>query len=389
MPAAAWDERDIARLAESALLLCSTLGEVRAYIADRGPDATAQDLVAAGVILAWWGDARGTYTCLGDGCRRALEEERFEVAAVAQDRLAHHALLFGDVAKSRAAVERGRAIALEHGLHDWWWRSSARAARLALEAGENDRARSILDAAMAQPIAELLPLLAPVGAALALLANDTAELRFWDSDTIAAAVRESADDEVAAAAARACVLAVAEAPPLGPRAQVTLRRALLRDPSAAGAVELFALAARCGNLAEARFAVDSLRAVPAPERRYIQAHYHLARAHLLCRSGDRESGMAAAVEAARAFSEMGLPRSANEAMFLMVGQERGTTTNVVVRQERSILTKREREVALLIERGASNIDIAQTLGISEHTVERHVSSILARLGLRSRWQIVF
>ncbi|MEO6835146.1 MAG: helix-turn-helix transcriptional regulator [Candidatus Tumulicola sp.] len=45
-------------------------------------------------------------------------------------------------------------------------------------------------------------------------------------------------------------------------------------------------------------------------------------------------------------------------------------------------------MAHLVRRGASNREVAHTLQISEHTVERHVSSILSRLGLRSRWQIV-
>jgi DNA-binding NarL/FixJ family response regulator len=45
-------------------------------------------------------------------------------------------------------------------------------------------------------------------------------------------------------------------------------------------------------------------------------------------------------------------------------------------------------VAHLIRRGARNREVAHALQISEHTVERHVSSILGRLGLRSRWQIV-
>ncbi|MGA9944581.1 MAG: helix-turn-helix transcriptional regulator, partial [Candidatus Cybelea sp.] len=51
------------------------------------------------------------------------------------------------------------------------------------------------------------------------------------------------------------------------------------------------------------------------------------------------------------------------------------------------LTGREEQVAQLIRRGARNREVAAALQISEHTVERHVSSILGRLGLRSRWQI--
>ncbi len=57
------------------------------------------------------------------------------------------------------------------------------------------------------------------------------------------------------------------------------------------------------------------------------------------------------------------------------------------RSPSATLTEREQQVADLIRRGARNREVASALQISEHTVERHVSSILGRLGLRSRWQI--
>jgi DNA-binding CsgD family transcriptional regulator len=51
------------------------------------------------------------------------------------------------------------------------------------------------------------------------------------------------------------------------------------------------------------------------------------------------------------------------------------------------LTEREREVAALIAQGATNRAIAETLVISERTVERHVANIFAKLDLSSRTQI--
>lgn len=50
------------------------------------------------------------------------------------------------------------------------------------------------------------------------------------------------------------------------------------------------------------------------------------------------------------------------------------------------LTPREREVLTLVAQGASNRQIAQTLGVSERTARTHVSAILAKLGLVSRTQ---
>jgi predicted ATPase/DNA-binding SARP family transcriptional activator/DNA-binding CsgD family transcriptional regulator len=51
------------------------------------------------------------------------------------------------------------------------------------------------------------------------------------------------------------------------------------------------------------------------------------------------------------------------------------------------LTRREREVALLVAQGRTNRRIAQELSISEHTVENHVAHILKKLDLHSREQI--
>lgn len=51
------------------------------------------------------------------------------------------------------------------------------------------------------------------------------------------------------------------------------------------------------------------------------------------------------------------------------------------------LTRREREVAVLIGQGFTNHRIAEELGITERTVETHVGKVLRKLGLRSRTQI--
>jgi DNA-binding CsgD family transcriptional regulator len=59
-----------------------------------------------------------------------------------------------------------------------------------------------------------------------------------------------------------------------------------------------------------------------------------------------------------------------------------------VKQEFGGLTAREREVAVFIAQGKSNSEIAGTLVTSKRTVEKHVGSILSKLGFTSRAQIV-
>ena len=52
------------------------------------------------------------------------------------------------------------------------------------------------------------------------------------------------------------------------------------------------------------------------------------------------------------------------------------------------LTTREREVLLWLARGCSNDAIGEALGITTETVKSHMKSILGKLGLKSRSEVV-
>ena len=52
------------------------------------------------------------------------------------------------------------------------------------------------------------------------------------------------------------------------------------------------------------------------------------------------------------------------------------------------LTQRELEVAQLLARGLTNKEIAQRLGITDHTVKFHLNGILRKLGVSSRTEAV-
>ena len=57
-------------------------------------------------------------------------------------------------------------------------------------------------------------------------------------------------------------------------------------------------------------------------------------------------------------------------------------------QDGPALTARERDVLLLVSDGKSNAEIAKALFLSEATVKSHLRSILTKLGLKSRTEIV-
>lgn len=51
------------------------------------------------------------------------------------------------------------------------------------------------------------------------------------------------------------------------------------------------------------------------------------------------------------------------------------------------LSPREREITALVAQGASNVDIARALFLSRKTIERHLSNIFAKVGVRNRAQL--
>lgn len=52
------------------------------------------------------------------------------------------------------------------------------------------------------------------------------------------------------------------------------------------------------------------------------------------------------------------------------------------------LTPREREILRCVAQGMIDLEIAKLLGISRHTVRNHMSNILEKLDVHSRWHAV-
>lgn len=380
------DDRGLASVIAPDLLGAQNAPALIAYFEALDVAPASHDYLAAAVRLTWASDAAGAFDLFNEAHDRATAEKRFYFAAGARERLAHHAVLFGEVEMARNALEDALRLSLVHRQLEWFSRCSAAAARLALDAGDSEHAAAVLGRAKPHARdADAMALLAPAGAALAVEAGDVTALEEWTSAEVCATALNSERFESAIAATLA--LLSTQTSSLNTLVTTALRRALQMAAGTSAGVELYSLAARYGEIEEARAGAESLGAIVAPNRKYIKAHALLARSHLLFRGGERSAWVDQAGDAARAFNAMGIRRWMNEAMLLLVRQESDSLPRRRGRSVGSALTGREQQIAQLIRRGARNREVAAALQISEHTVERHVSSILGRLGLRSRWQI--
>jgi DNA-binding CsgD family transcriptional regulator/tetratricopeptide (TPR) repeat protein len=114
--------------------------------------------------------------------------------------------------------------------------------------------------------------------------------------------------------------------------------------------------------------------------RSIEAAYDVARTGLLIARARRalgdEEGAGLEFEASRATLE-GLGAMADLAMLDRLVSGREMTCD-------RLLTAREVQVLRLVARGSTNRSIGAELGLSERTVDRHVSNIFAKLGVSSR-----
>jgi DNA-binding CsgD family transcriptional regulator len=99
---------------------------------------------------------------------------------------------------------------------------------------------------------------------------------------------------------------------------------------------------------------------------------------------ERDTAVAEARKALAVFEELGAARDADGAAALL--RSLGVKAARSGPKRAGILTRRERDVLDLLGQGLSNREIGARLFVSRKTVEHHVASVLAKLGLVSRAQ---
>lgn len=131
-------------------------------------------------------------------------------------------------------------------------------------------------------------------------------------------------------------------------------------------------------------AAEQFAALPRP---YEHARAVEALARQLFATGERVTAEQRIAEAARMFGELGASWDAARCERLL-RQHRGPLGGGPGRRGYGgALSPREREVARLITSGRTNREIAELLFLSPRTVERHVASLLRKLGARSRTEV--
>ena len=131
---------------------------------------------------------------------------------------------------------------------------------------------------------------------------------------------------------------------------------------------------------------NGLQAISGTDNLLIRAalHHDLARA---LASRDAEAAISEAHSALAIYGRLDAPEAEQCASLL---RRLGVTISYTPAPPVSPLnqlSRREREVLQLVGQGMSNPEIATRLFISPKTAEHHVSSILSKLGLRSRVEV--
>jgi ATP/maltotriose-dependent transcriptional regulator MalT len=145
--------------------------------------------------------------------------------------------------------------------------------------------------------------------------------------------------------------------------------------------------AAVGNLSGAVAALEAgLQAVMPTEHLLIKGALHLALARLLAET-DKTVATTEARTALEIYEKLDAPEAEVCATLL---RRLGAAVSYSPRPPAdplATLSRREREVALLLGPGLTNTQIGEKLFISPKTVEHHVSNILGKLALRSRFEV--
>ncbi|MGH7736382.1 MAG: helix-turn-helix transcriptional regulator [Candidatus Tyrphobacter sp.] len=357
------------------------------------PETRAVSIDQRAILFAAQGDRVRAYEHFDRAVEAAKQLPDGYLVTSTWDDYGIWAMALGDIATAQLCRERALLVARQARIA---WRIpylSLRYAALLVELEQYDAARElVLDAltyGVTTPCVQIL--VCAIGTNLGCLLHDEGLVRRCVSEEALEQALESGEPSR-----------------IGPAASAVARLHLTRGETR----EAAALAARAlGQIAHADHACDLLVDVAllcdSPEREMARGLLQtraslpnggMAEAYLdlfdaACSPRNAE-GRLSAHRAAERFSALGWLKQETFARSLGRGEAVAAPVAERSRSFRAMLgglsslTRREAEVAELVLKGCTNREIARDLSISEHTVESHMTSIMNRLGIRSRHQLI-
>jgi DNA-binding CsgD family transcriptional regulator len=311
------------------------------------------------------------------------------------DDYANWATILGRLDVARPCREKALFIARERRIA---WRIpylTLRFAAMLVISGEYEQARDLISDVLTYDTTTpaLSVLLSSVAVELAIILGDEALLkRTMTDDNLDLALQSEEPERIAPLVAAYVKVSLRRGQ--RSRAKILLSKGMKFLNQADYGGEVFVLAAGYGTQAEAeRARAILLQRMKLPHHRVARAYLALWEAYDARRHRNESTLREQAQNAAQLFGRLGWKHQQFQALSL-IGAEQSMKQNQKKAGKSMLsslhpeLTTREQEIADLVLRGLTNRAVAQLLGISEHTVETHMTSILNRLGLRSRWQLI-
>jgi len=320
------------------------------------------------------------------------ERDLYRVMGIWHD-YSYCATILGDVALAKSCIERALLIARQQ--HFLWSISHlclVYASILALMGEFRSAYGYLLEALSADARAPILErAFAEIGIPLALHMNDEATLaKCAHPEALTLAFQSEEPECISSVAAAFAKLYGVQGDREG--AQALLHRALEVVQPAPFGWDLPLEVARQGASADLPRARNLLEArTGLPRSGVARACLSLFDAHAAQRESNVFVAHAHAKDARERFEALHWHAYADEARSLLPHVQDGSSTSqrqsLPFTDMQSVLTLREQQVAGFVLRGMTNRAIALELSISENTVETHMSSIMNRLGIRSRYQL--
>ncbi len=167
-----------------------------------------------------------------------------------------------------------------------------------------------------------------------------------------------------------------------------LRAAMDVIVGAFGATETLLAAAELGDVPTAERTFLHLPKIDAMAslRIYRATGDHL-RALKARRVGDSQAAIRHVADAASHYQCLAWPMHETQVRVIAQSAGAATTIGAIPLLKMASLSAREREIAALVAQGIPNKNLAQRLCVSQRTVEKHLTSIFEKLGLRNRAEL--